>query len=285
MPGFNPVRSRRRKDTTQSDATMKRDRWLVASVVLIGVLCVWSLMTTDLNIGAFFSGRAGKNLVDLVSSMFPIRMDYLPSVWSSVLDTFRMATLGTMLAAILAAPLSFLVARNLHRDSWFFKVYVLPLRGGLNILRGVDTLIWALLLVSITGFGPTAGIVAIAIHNLGSFTKLFYEAIEGIDEAPMEAIEAIGARKLQTIAYAVVPEVIPSFTSTVLYLWEYNFRASQVLGIVGAGGIGLLLNNAIGLYDWPRVAVIVMIIISLVTVFDQVSSLLRNRLRQVNTHK
>jgi phosphonate transport system permease protein len=128
------------------------------------------------------------------------------------------------------------------------------------------------------GFGTTAGVLAIAIHNLGSCTKLFYEAIESIDERPLEAIDAIGSRKLQTIAYGVVPQVMPSFLSTVMYLWEYNFRASQVLGIVGAGGIGLLLNNAIGLYDWPRVGAILLLIIVMVALFDGVSFLLRNKL-------
>jgi phosphonate transport system permease protein len=261
---------------------VKRDRWLYITIGLMGALCLWSLVTIDLNFSPLFSERGRKNITEILSAMLSIQSPYVPTVVTGVLDTFRMATLGTLFAAVAAMPLSFFAARNLHKGSRAFPAWALPLKGGLNIVRGVDTLIWALLFVSVTGFGPTAGILAIAVHNLGSFTKLFYETIEAMDEGPLEAIEAIGAGKLQSISFGVIPDVMPSFLSITLYLWEYNFRASQVLGIVGAGGIGLLLNNAIGLYDWPRVGTILLFIVVIVAVFDQLSFFLRNRLIRSN---
>jgi phosphonate transport system permease protein len=259
-----------------------KDRWLTLCLVLIAALCVWSFCTIELNVAAFFSERGRKNVLEIFSALFPIKTQYVPSVWTAVLDTFRMATLGTMMAAAVAVPLSLLAAKNLHKGSRLYPAWMLPLKAVLNIFRGVDTLIWALIFVSVTGFGPTAGIFAIAVHNLGTFTKLFYETIEEIDIAPLEALEAIGASKLQTISFAVIPEVTPAFLSITLYLWEYNFRASQVLGIVGAGGIGLLLNNAIGLYDWQSTGTILVLIVVFVAAFDYVSYFLRNHLIRKN---
>jgi phosphonate transport system permease protein len=254
-----------------------------AMIIFLALVVLWSGLTTEFDLTGLFSERGRANVLEILEALVPIRTDYIPPVWTAILDTFRMATLGTMAAAIVSLPLSLLVARNLHRDSRLHSMFAAAAKGGLNILRGVDTLIWALIVVSVTGFGPTAGIIAIALHNLGSCAKLFYETIEAIDTGPLEAIEAIGVRKIHAVVYGVLPEVLPSFLSTVVYLWEYNFRASQVLGIVGAGGVGLLLNNAIGLYDWGRVAVILLFIVIFVALFDRMSYVARSWLMTRNT--
>ncbi|MBI4642127.1 MAG: phosphonate ABC transporter, permease protein PhnE [Candidatus Tectomicrobia bacterium] len=256
----------------------ERNLWPFLIVAVMAGLFLWSLTTIEMNFNVFFTQRGLKNFTLVFFDLFPIDSRYLPSVWESALDTLRMATVGTIIAACLAFPISFLCASNLHKHWAFRSFFILPLKLLLNLFRSVDSLIWALLFVGIVGFGPTAGVIAITLHNFGSFTKLFYETIEGIDLRPVEAVEAIGARKMQVITFAVLPDILPAFLSTILYLWEYNFRSSQVLGIVGAGGLGLLINNAIGLYDWPKVGAIFLLIIVMVTIFDQVSYYLRKKL-------
>lgn len=199
---------------------------------------------------------------------------YLAGVARALWTTLRIATLGTALAALLALPLGLLAARNLGAPqplAWAAK-------GVLNALRSIHTLVFGLLLVGIVGLGATAGILAVALHSAGTLGKLLAESIETLDPAPVNAVRATGATAAQTFFLGVWPAVLPQFTSQILYVWEFNLRDSTVLGLVGAGGLGLLLSEALSLFQWGRLATLLLAIVGMVTLLDALSRAVRQRL-------
>lgn len=198
---------------------------------------------------------------------------FLRGLAAAVWTTLRIATLGTLLAGLLALPLGFLTARNLAAP----KLLSLLAKFVLDACRSIHTLVFGLFLVGIVGLGPTAGILAIAAHSMGSFGKLYAESIESIDMAAIDAVRAVGARPVQVFFLGVWPAVLPQLISTHFYIWEYNIRDSTVLGLVGAGGLGLLVSEAISLFQWSRLATILIVIIAMVTAFDSLSRAVRNR--------
>jgi phosphonate transport system permease protein len=189
-------------------------------------------------------------------------------------QTVAMATIGTSLAVIVAAPLCLVAARNVTPESILYY----PARLLLNFLRGIDSFVFALLFVAAVGLGPFAGVLGVALHSAGSVAKLWSEAIETIEPGPLEAVAMTGAGRLKIVFYALLPDVLPALLSTSLYIWEFNIRSSTVLGLVGAGGIGQDLKNAVDLLDFPSVATIILIILGMVTAVDQLSAWLRRRL-------
>jgi phosphonate transport system permease protein len=150
-------------------------------------------------------------------------------------------------------------------------------RTVLNIVRSIEPLIWALIAVVWVGLGPFAGIVALTIHSIAALGKLYSEAIEGIDRGPIEAIQATGANRLQTIVYAVIPQMISPFVSFSIYRWDINVRMSTVIGLVGGGGIGFLLVQYIRLLDYRAAGIAVWFIAITVAILDYVSSEIRQR--------
>jgi phosphonate transport system permease protein len=189
-------------------------------------------------------------------------------------ETVAMATVGTTISAAIAAPLCLLGARNTSPHGYIH----VPVRWLLNVLRGIDSFVFALLFVAAVGLGPFAGVLGIAVHSTGSLAKLWSESIETAEPGPAEAALATGARELKVFFFALLPDVMPSLSSAALYVWEFNVRASTVLGIVGAGGIGQELKSSIDLLAFPRVFAILLIIFSMVTVIDHVSAFARARL-------
>lgn len=185
-----------------------------------------------------------------------------------------MGTVGTSFGAVLAAPICLLAARNVNRATWAY----VPARGLLNALRGIDSFVFALILVAAVGLGPFAGVLGLALHAAGSIAKLWSEAIETAEPGPIDAVTLTGASKLKVIRYALLPDVLPSLASITLYFWEWSIRASTVLGIVGAGGIGQELKNSIDLLAFDRVLTILLLILAMVTAIDSVSAWLRRRL-------
>jgi len=150
-----------------------------------------------------------------------------------------------------------------------------PLRRGMDALRSINEMVFAMLFISAVGLGPFAGVLAVALHNLGVLTKLFSEAVEAIEAGPVEGVRAIGAHPLEEIAYGVIPQVLPHWISCALYRFESNIRSATVVGIVGAGGIGTLLWDAIRGFDYGRTAAILIVVIGCVTVLDLASARLR----------
>jgi len=199
---------------------------------------------------------------------------YMRGLASATWMTFKIATLGTLLAAILGVPLGILAAKNMHAPAWLAWFS----RRVLDISRSIHTLVFGLLIVGIIGLGPMAGILAIALHSMGTCGKLFAEAIEALDMRGVEAVRATGASPVQVLLFGVWPALMPSFTSNHLYLWEYNIRDSTVLGLIGAGGLGLLVSEAVSLFQWGRLATLLIAIVVMVMAFDALSRNIRQRL-------
>jgi len=223
----------------------------------------------------FSFGRIGAGLVQLGHFLElmvpPSHGGKLGLYLSALAETLSIAFLGTLLAATLALPAGMLAAKNVvaNRVLHFF------IRRSLDTVRGVDTLIWALIFVSAVGLGPFAGMLAIAASDFGAFGKLFSEAIENSDRKPVEGVIASGGGELHAVRFGLLPQVFPVMLSQVLYYIESNTRSATIIGIVGAGGIGLHLAEEIRTLEWAHVAFLVLMILVTVAAIDFVSGRLR----------
>jgi phosphonate transport system permease protein len=195
----------------------------------------------------------------------------LPLYLKALGETLSIALLGTTLAAIFAFPLGLLAARNVVPSN-FLRF---PLRRFLDAIRGVDTLIWALVWINVVGLGPFAGVLAIAVSDFGAFGKLFSEAIEAADKKQVEGIRASGGNALHEIRFGLLPQVLPVIAGQVLYFFESNTRSATIIGIVGAGGIGLQLAEQIRVLEWQKVSFLILMILVAVAAIDWISSKLR----------
>lgn len=195
-----------------------------------------------------------------------------------IVETLFLALMGTTASVLITLPLSFLGARNLMHGSPMADAVYYGTRTAFNVLRSVEVLIIAVIMVVIVGIGPFAGVLAIVLHSIGALGKLYSEAIESIDPGPIEAITATGADRLQVVAYAVVPQVVPAFLSFTMYRWDINVRMSTVIGLVGGGGIGYLLVQYINLLQWHQAATAIWLITIVVMALDFSSAHLRRRI-------
>lgn len=246
---------------------------ILAGFAALFAYCLWLFDFTPERILTGL-GRLGH----VLSFMFP------PHVWDNWRDfsevvkglgeTLAMAFLGTVLGAVLAFPLSFLGAKNINRLSFLRH----GVRRGYDVIRAVETLILALIFIRAFGLGPLAGILAIAVSEIGTFAKLFSEAIENTSSRPVDGVKAAGGSRLQAIRYAILPQVNPVILSVILYNFESNVRSGTILGIVGAGGIGFLLSDRISAYRWDEAWSIILLIIAMVYLVDWLSGLIRARL-------
>ncbi len=203
-----------------------------------------------------------------------VERNFLVALAGATWTTLQIATLGSLLGALLALPLGLLGAQNLGAP----RPLAWAAQGILNITRAIHTLVFGLVLVGIVGLGPTAGILAIALHSMGTYGKLYAEAVETLDMGAIDAVRATGAGPVQVFFNAVWPSVIPQFVSNHLYIWEYNIRDSTILGLIGAGGLGLLISEATSLFQWGRLATILLVVIALVASFDSLSRRIRQAL-------
>ncbi|MEJ5222886.1 MAG: phosphonate ABC transporter, permease protein PhnE [Anaerolineales bacterium] len=199
-------------------------------------------------------------------------------VLKGALDTVAMALLATGLAVLLAIPISFLAAHNLMSGNPVTYAIYVVVRTLLNILRSIESLIIAIVFVVIVGLGPFAGMLALALHSVAALGKLYSEVIEGIDPGPIEAVRAAGANWLQTVRYAVIPQIVPPFTAFTIYRWDINVRSAIVIGLVGGGGIGFLLIELIRVNNMRGVSAVFITIAVIVMVLDYFSAKLRERL-------
>jgi phosphonate transport system permease protein len=195
----------------------------------------------------------------------------LPTYLSALGETLSIALLGTTIAAFLALPVSLLAARNIVPSA----IFRFPVRRFLDTIRGVDTLIWALVWINVVGLGPFAGVLAIAVSDFGAFGKLFSEAIEAADKKQVEGIRASGGSALHEIRFGLMPQVLPVIAGQVLYFIESNTRSATIIGIVGAGGIGLQLAEQIRVLEWQKVSFLILMILIAVAVIDWISTKLR----------
>jgi len=239
------------------------------ALVALTVFC-WRVMTAG-TIWAFVED-APRQAADLFGRMIPPRWSYVDSLWRPLWDTINIATLGTVIAIVIATPLAFLAAHNTTPSALVLRPAALLI---IVASRSVNALIWGLLLVAVLGPGVLAGIIAIALRSIGFIGKLLYEAIEEIDEKQVEAIRATGASEAQVIAYGIIPQVLPAFATISVFRWDINIRESTVLGLVGAGGLGLALEASLNTLAWPQVSVILLIILATVLVSEWVTAKVR----------
>lgn len=190
------------------------------------------------------------------------------------LETISIATVATVVATIVAFPLSILISKNIVASNFIAT----PVRAFLNALRGIDTVVFAILFVAAVGLGPFAGVLGMTLHAIGVIAKLNSEAIETLPRPPLEAVELSGANRSKLVMFAVLPASLPNLASTSLYVWEANVRTSTILGIVGAGGIGIEIKAAIDLLDFEKLLTLTVIVLAMVTIIDQISAYLRRRL-------
>ena len=194
-----------------------------------------------------------------------------------MIETIVLGMMATLFGIIFAVPVSFMAARNLMSGSPVTMALYFVTRTILNIIRSIEPLIWAILAITVVGLGPFAGIIALTVHSIAALGKLYSESIESIDPGPIEAIHATGANRLQTIMYAVVPQMIPPFVSFSIYRWDINVRMSTIIGLVGGGGIGFLLTQYIRLLDYRSAGICVWFIAITVATLDYISADIRQR--------
>ncbi|MGR3722420.1 phosphonate ABC transporter, permease protein PhnE [Abyssibius alkaniclasticus] len=242
--------------------------WL--ALVALFVWC-WQLMTEKTI--WFFVLDAPTQAADIGGRMFPPRWAYMPELWMPLWDTINIATLGTIGGVIMAVPVAFMAARNTSPSVRILRPVALFI---IVASRSINSLIWALLLVAIIGPGLLAGIVAIALRSIGFVGKLLYEAIEETDAKQIEAITATGASGPQVLTYGIVPQIMPAFWGISVFRWDINIRESTILGLVGAGGIGLKLQASLNTLAWSQVSLILLLILSTVVVSEWVSARMRH---------
>jgi phosphonate transport system permease protein len=242
--------------------------WLIGTAIF--VYC-WELIS-EKTIWAFVTD-APAQAADLGARMVPPDWAYIHTLWRPIWDTINIATLGTVLAVIIAIPVAYCAARNTTPSVALVRPVALFI---IVSSRSINSLIWALMLVTIIGPGVFAGILAIAFRSIGFCAKLLYEAVEEIDETQVEAVRATGASGAQVTAYGIVPQVLPAFAGIAVFRWDINIRESTVLGLVGAGGIGLPLNAAITTLAWTQVSLILLVIIATVVMSEWVSAKVRH---------
>jgi phosphonate transport system permease protein len=242
--------------------------WLVGAAVF--VYCFQ--LISDKTIWAFVLD-APVQAADLGARMVPPDWSFIAELGRPIWDTINIATLGTVMALVVAVPVAFCAARNTTPSAALVRPVALFI---IVSSRSINSLIWALMLVTIVGPGVFAGIIAIGLRSIGFCAKLLYEAIEEIDESQVEAVRATGASGAQVTTYAIAPQVLPAFAGISVFRWDINIRESTVLGLVGAGGIGLPLNGAITTLAWTQVSLILLVIIATVILSEWVSAKVRH---------
>ncbi|MEV5029927.1 phosphonate ABC transporter, permease protein PhnE [Paenibacillus sp. LPE1-1-1.1] len=240
---------------------------------LIIVLLLWgSSVQTEATLGELIEGFP--NMFDLLAEMFPPKWTYFDNIAGAMLETIRMALIGTTIGALIAMPIALLCAGNIVRSRWLRH----PVRFVLNLIRTIPDLLLAAIFVAIVGIGPLPGTMALTVFSFGLIAKLTYEALEGIDRGPLEAMTAVGANGMQRILFAVIPQIQAHFMSFTLYTFEINVRAAAVLGLVGAGGIGHYYEITLGFLEYDKTSVIIIFTLAIVLLIDYSSTKLREKL-------
>jgi len=218
-------------------------------------------------------GQGSLNMVEFLGRLIPPDFSKISTILELLLETLQMAIVGTVLGVVFSLLMAFCSASNIA-PSWLYY----PSRWVMNVIRAVPDLVFALMFVSAVGLGPFAGILAMTLGSVGSIGKIFAEAMEAVDKGPVVAMQAVGASKRQVVQYGILPQAAAPLVSYTLLLFEGNVRGATILGLVGAGGIGLELTTAMRMYDYGHLSAIIICIIVLVTIIDQGSALIRRRI-------
>lgn len=245
---------------------------LATPLMIVAALAIFifGLVDLDFSPSRLISGISQLGWISLMM-LPPDPGSSLPAYVIALGETLSIALLGTTIAASAALPVSLLAARNVVPSA----IFRFPVRRFFDSIRGIDTLIWALVWINVVGLGPFAGVLAIAIADFGAFGKLFSEAIEAADRKEVEGIRAAGGGKLHEIRFGLMPQVLPVVAGQVLYFIESNTRSATIIGIVGAGGIGLQLAEQICVLEWQKVSFLILMILVAVAAIDWISNRLR----------
>lgn len=248
-----------------------RRQFVIGGAIVVAA-AIWAAWGTEFNIPKLIVGLPA--FFDLGRRMMPPDFSILPDLARPMLETLEMALMGTTIPIFFALPLAFLSAVNTTPH----PMVSIVVRFLVGMLRTVPELIWAMILVTAVGLGPFPGVLALTLHSIGGLGKFYYEAIEATDKGVMEAMQAAGASRFKVIWFGVMPNVLPVMLSSTLFYWEYNNRASTVLGLVGAGGIGLALTHALQDFRYKEVLMCLILIVLILVVIDRFSAFLRSRI-------
>lgn len=249
----------------------KRSRTpLVLTILLIATII--SVKVTGFNFSTLVT--RGNQFFVILGRMFPPKVSYVNSIWTPLFDTIKMSLLGSFIGALAAIPIALIASTNIIKN----KAIILISRLFLSIVRTLPTLVSALIATYIFGLGTTAGTTAIAVFTFSYIGKLLYEQIETVDMGPFEAMESMGSGKLRAFLAAVLPQILPGYLSNSLYCFEGNVRYASILGYVGAGGLGLILNENIGWREYDKVGMILLVLFITVVLIEWVSHWLRSKL-------
>lgn len=258
------------RDNKVTKWTVEIFSWLLFDLTFIAGWVVTRISITDL-----FSVEGIQGARNIFGAMFHPNMSIFDNALSAIIETIYLALIATLLSIPPTFLLSFFTARNLMKDNKITFALYYVLRIVFNFIRSIEPLIWAIIFSVWVGIGPYAGMIALLVHSIASNAKLYSEAIEGIEQGPIEAIVATGANKVQVVWYAVVPQIMLPFLSFTIYRWDINVRMATIIGLVGGGGIGTMLMQYQGLARWNEVGLIVLMIAFVVWVMDYISAKIR----------
>ena len=259
--------------TLANGHTVRRRKSRTPIILVVLVLVIfWALRMTEFDMMVIIE-RFDK-MLDLLKKLFQPDWSFFPKVISPLLDTIKMSILGTVIGCVIALPVSILASSNINRSVPIVSIF----RFILALIRTLPTLVIALVCALIFSLGTFSGTVAIAIFTFGVVAKMLYESIETIDMGPFEAMEALGANKFQAFWSACVPQILPVYLSHSLYCFEMNIRASAILGYVGAGGLGITINERIGWRDYESLGTVLLTLFVVVTFIEFFSAYLRKKL-------
>lgn len=260
--------------TLSNGKTIRSKRSLVPLYILLTIIFLFiSAEVTNFSLEILFK-RGGQFFV-LIGDMIPPNWPYIGRVWQPLLETIKMSLIGSMLGAICSIPFAVLASTNVIRNRFVSGVF----KFILSVLRTLPTLVVALIATFILGLGALAGTIAIFLFTLSYVGKIMYEQIENIDMGTFEALESHGLTKIQAFRYSILSEILPNYLSTTLFCFEGNVRYASILGYVGAGGLGLLLNERLGWRDYASVGAILFTLIITVAIIETISEYLRQKLQ------
>jgi phosphonate transport system permease protein len=255
------------------EATWRHRRLAVRLLVAAGFLAILWLSAARIHLSLINIILGVPNMADFFGRMVPPDLSYLTSLLAPTIETIQIAVWGTVIAVIASAPLALLAARNTapHPSIYFVT------RLFLNLLRSINELIYALLLVSAVGLGPFPGVLAIALHATGMLAKFVAEEIEHVNRGPVEALQATGAGRMQTILFGIIPQILPAVVGYILYRFDVSIRSATVLGLVGAGGLGFALITTMKMFRYHETAACILVIILLIWAADAISGHLQKK--------
>ncbi|PQP17285.1 phosphonate ABC transporter, permease protein PhnE [Rhodococcus opacus] len=259
--------------STTDLAALRRPSWQTGTgVIVVLAVILWSAQTAEFSLPALVDGLP--NIADFVGRMFPPDLAILPTAVSLMGETLAIAVIGTAVGVLLALPWALLAARSVFGQAWLHHAA----RASINVTRAVPELMWALLFVSAVGLGPLAGTLAIIIGSAAGMARLFADIFETMDMRAWEAAAAAGATRTQRISWVLLPQSVPTIASYTLLVLDGNVRAASLLGIVGAGGIGMELTQQLRLFEYGNVLTIVIVVLVVVVALDRAASYLRKKL-------